>query len=129
MSQLEYQAGMRIENNAHELRSATGANPFFSVIHAALRLADSPNHIILTRMFPETHEELLRFRQLPMHSNAEEDVLAVAKLMVRVRSLLGIGLQLYEISTEIANALKGNVDEIQYLLSQHYDEIVEAYEG
>ena len=127
MSKLEYTAGMRLEAAANNLRSQTGANAFFSIIHAAFRTADSSNHIILARMFPETHEELLRLRQSLAHSNEEDEILAVAKLMVRVRSMLGIGLQLYEISTEIANATGSKVDEIQYLLSQHYDELVDAY--
>lgn len=127
MSQLEYEAGKKLGIAAIAIRNETGANPFFSLIHAAFRHADSPNHIVLARMFPETHEELLRLRQSPIHSNAEDDILAAAKLMVRVRSILGIGLQLYEISTEIANATGDKIDEIQYLLSQHYDELVDAY--
>ena len=127
MSKKEYEAGKKLRIAAIAIRNETGAKPFFSLVHAAFRTADSSNHIILARMFPETHEELLRFRQLSIHSNADDDILAAAKLMVRVRSMLGIGLQLYEISTEIANATGSKVDEIQYLLSQHYDELVDAY--
>ena len=128
MSKLEYTAGRKLEIAAIAIRNETGANEFHSIIHAALRLADSDNFILLRRMFPKTYQELMLLRQSAIHSTAEDDVIAVAKLMVRVRSMLGIGLQLYEISTEIANATGGKVDEIQYLLSQHYDELVDAYE-
>ena len=129
MSEKEYKAGMRLEIAAHDLRKETGANAFFSIIHAALRLADTDNYIILRRAFHRTHQELLSFRSSAVYANVDDDFVAVAKLMARVRSLLGQGLQLYEISTEIANATGGNVDTVHGILSQHYNEIVTAHEG
>lgn len=127
----EYKAGMKLELAAHDIQRETGANQFFSLIHAAFRLADTNNLIILTRMFPETYHELMLLRQ-SYRSEMDEmsmNLIDVAKLMAKTRKMLGIGLVVFEIATEIANATGGNVDEIHYILSQNFSELVNAYEG
>ena len=130
MSILEYKAGMRLEIFALDMRKETGANAFFSLIHAALRQADTDNFTVLSRMFPKTHQELMMFRDSAQYnvSGTEDELVTVAKLMARVRGMLDQGLVLYEISTEIAGATGGKIDVIHEILSQHYNEIVKAYE-
>ena len=61
-------------------------------------------------------------------SEAEAELVAVAKLMAKVRGMLDTGLHLYEISAEIASATGGKIEYIHEILSRHYTEIVKAYE-
>lgn len=129
MSKLEYTAGIRLEAAAHNLRSQTGANAFHSTIHAALRLADSDNLVLLRRMFPKTYQELMLLRDSAKHDHLDTDVITVAKLLARIRNIFGMGYSLYEISAEIANITGDNVDSIHGNLTQYYDEIFKEYEG
>jgi hypothetical protein len=125
MSIKEYKAGMRLEIAAHDLRNETGANPFFSVVHAALRLADTSNFTVLARMFPKTHQELMLLRDSAKYSDDRfTNVVSTAALMVKLRNILGVGIVLFEISTEIASAFELDADEVHYLLSQNYDVIL-----
>jgi hypothetical protein len=65
------------------------------------------------------------FRNSSMYdSKMDLDLVQVARLMAKVREMLGIGIQLYEISCEIAGATGGNIDNIHGVLSEHYNEIV-----
>ncbi|MHA2086191.1 MAG: hypothetical protein ACXABD_20805, partial [Candidatus Thorarchaeota archaeon] len=103
----------------------TGANPFFSVVHAALRLADTSNFTVLARMFPKTHQELMLLRDSAKYSDDRfTNVVSTAALMVKLRNILGVGIVLFEISTEIASAFELDADEVHYLLSQNYDVIL-----
>lgn len=129
MSIKEYQAGMQLEALALDLQQNMGAIAFHSLIHAALRQAESDNLTILARTFPVIRKELMLFRDSAAYVDRDSEILEVAKLMARVRQLLGQGLVLYEMSQEIANATGGNIDQIQPTLSHYYNEIVKAYEG
>jgi hypothetical protein len=120
----EYKAGLSLEARAHELHESTGASQFHSLIHAALRVAGMNNFIIITRMFPEIHRELMVYHSSSLYVTMDMDLVAVARMAARYRQMLGIGIKLYEISTEIANATGGSVDDIHEVLSQHYNEIV-----
>lgn len=120
----EYKAGLSLEARAHELRESTGANQFHSLIHAALRVADTDNFTILARMFPNVHRELMMLKASAQYDRMDVDLVTVARLLARARQMMGIGVKLYEISSEIATGTGGSVDSIHGVLSQHYNEIV-----
>ena len=124
MSEKEYKAGRRLENLALNMKRETGASAFHSLIHAALRQAESDNLSILARMFPKIRQESKMFRDSAKYDQMDLDLVTIAKLAARYRQMLGIGIKLYEISSEIASATGGDVDDVHAVLSKHYNEIV-----
>lgn len=58
MSITEYNASRKLELLAHNLRLEAGANPFYSLLMATMRAADSDNTAKLMSVFPDTFEEL-----------------------------------------------------------------------
>lgn len=57
MGILEYQAGIKLEMMAHDLREASGANQFYSLLNALLAVAGSEELEKLEELFPGTVEE------------------------------------------------------------------------
>ena len=106
------------------MKRETGASAFHSLIHAALRQAESDNLSILARMFPKIRQESKMFRDSAKYDQMDLDLVTIAKLAARYRQMLGIGIKLYEISSEIASATGGDVDDVHAVLSKHYNEIV-----
>lgn len=65
MTLLEYEAGQQLQLAALNIRQQTGANPFYSLIHAAMREADTDNFEALKREFPRTFADLKHRRDAP----------------------------------------------------------------
>lgn len=120
----EYEEGIRLEIIALDKQRETGANAFFSLIHAAFRQADSTNSTILARIFPKTRQELVMLQDSAKYETSSANLVAIAKLLATARTMMGVGIHLYEISTEIAGATGESVDKVHVILSQHYREIV-----
>jgi hypothetical protein len=55
---LEYQASIKLESKANDLRSNTGANQFYSLLGALYRIAGSEEVDKLNIAFPGVFEEL-----------------------------------------------------------------------
>ncbi len=72
MGLTEYFSGIKLESAAHQLRWDLGSNPFYSLIQAAMRVADTDNLEKLQSNFPEVWDELQKRYNLPAGLLPEE---------------------------------------------------------